>query len=167
MLYNVGGASYVDPAGQVWLADLNQNNYPIFSPSDTPAEPRSPLAYPYNGPIGNTSNPQLYTTYRAFLTNSAQPRILTFNVPLNDGTYTVKLHMVDLYWTAAGQRVFNVSLEGVTPPNLVNEDIVAKVGPKNALVETVSGVQVTGGQLTITLNASVDYGALSGIEILR
>ena len=75
--------------------------------------------------------------------------------------------MADLFWTTAGKRIFSISVQGVTPPSLSNIDIVGAVGPKNALVKSLTGVQVTGGKMTISLSASVDYGAMSGIEILR
>jgi len=166
LLINVGGAGYTDPAGQVWQPDADANGNVLFSPSSAPAEPRTPNTYPYPGTVAGTTNPQLYSTYRAYI-DPALPRVLTFNVPLGDGTYDVKLHMTDLYWTAPGQRVFSVSVQGSTPAALSNVDLVAQVGPKTALVQTVPGVVVSGGKLSIALTASVDYGALSGFEVLR
>ena len=166
LLLNVGGPAFTDPAGQVWQPDRDANGNAVFSPDSAPNEPQAPNAYPYAGPIGNTANPQLYTTYRGFIDPSL-PHVLTFNVPLGDGTYDLKLHMADLFWTTAGKRIFSVSVQGVTPPGLSNIDIVGAVGPKNALVKSLTGVQVTGGKITISLSASVDYGAISGIEILR
>ncbi|WP_310584523.1 malectin domain-containing carbohydrate-binding protein, partial [Deinococcus sp.] len=166
LLLNVGGPAFTDPAGQFWQPDRDANGNAVFSPDSAPNEPQAPNPYPYAGPIGNTTNPQLYRTYRGFIDPSL-PRVLTFNVPLGDGIYDLKLHMADLFWTTAGKRIFSVSVQGVTPPSLSNIDIVAAVGPKNALVRSLTGVQVTGGKMTISLNASVDYGAMSGIEIFR
>jgi len=160
LLYNVGGPGFTDPAGQVWQPDNDQNGNALYMPSDAKSEPASP----YTGPIGNTANPVLYQTYRAYLNTG---KTLTFNVPLNDGTYTVKLHMTELFWQNAGQRVFNVYFQNSSTPSLVNEDIFAKVGYRNALVETISGIQVTGGKMVISLTASTDFASLSGIEILR
>ncbi|WP_424952425.1 NPCBM/NEW2 domain-containing protein [Deinococcus sp.] len=160
LLLNVGGPAFTDPANQVWQPDLDQNNNALFSPPGAVSEPASP----YTGPVGGTSNPTLYRTYRGKLSSG---KTLTFNIPLNDGTYTVKLHMIDQYWQTAGQRVFNVYLQNSSTPSLSNEDIIARVGPKAALVETLPNVQVSGGKLVVTLTATTDFVSLSGIEVVR
>ncbi|WP_375437481.1 malectin domain-containing carbohydrate-binding protein, partial [uncultured Hymenobacter sp.] len=109
--------------------------------------------------IGGTSDDALYQTerYGSF----------TYNLPVSNGQYTVKLHFAELYWTSAGQRVFNVAAEGATM--LSAYDIVKKVGPLTATTETFP-VTVSDGQLTLAFLpgvAGVDQPKVSAIEVLE
>ncbi len=80
-----------------------------------------------------------------------------------DGTYTIRLHFAELYSNAAGQRRFNVAIEGQT--QLTNFDIFQEAGGKNrAVVKTIENVAVSGG-LQIQGVASVDSAQFNGIEI--
>ena len=80
-----------------------------------------------------------------------------------DGTYTIRLHFAELYSNAAGQRRFNVAIEGQT--QLTNFDIFQEAGGKNrAVVKTFENVAVSGG-LQIQGVASADSAQFNGIEI--
>ncbi len=164
MLINVGGAGFTDPSGNVWLSDKDQNGDAIFTPTAAINEPTTA----YNGAIQNTTNPALYRTYRGRTSDLTVPqdqRIIDFEVPLNNGTYQVKLHFAELNWTQAGKRVFDVYAENnLVIPNL---DIFQQSGGRyTALVEPLT-VDVKDGKLSIVLKASVDFPSLSGIEIVR
>ena len=89
---------------------------------------------------------------------------LTYSFPaVPDGTYTIRLHFAELYCSAAGQRRFNVSIEGQT--RLADFDIYQAAGGKNrAVVRTFENVAVSGG-LQIQGVASVDGAQFNGIEI--
>ena len=50
--------------------------------------------------------------------------------------YTVRLHFAEIYWTAAGQRRFNVAINGTQV--LTNFDIFATAGANKALVRDFS-----------------------------
>jgi len=60
----------------------------------------------------------------------------TYTIPglIAGSQYTVLLHFAEVYWTAAGKRVFNVAINGTTV--LSNFDIYAAAGANKALVET-------------------------------
>ena len=90
---------------------------------------------------------------------------LTYNFPaVLDGTYTIRLHFAELYYGAAGRRIFNVAIEGST--RLTNFDIYQAAGGKNrAVVRTFENVAVSGG-LQIQGVASVDGAQFNGIEIV-
>ena len=90
---------------------------------------------------------------------------LTYSFPsVPDGTYTIRLHFAELYCSAAGQRRFNVSIEGQT--RLADFDIYQAAGGKNrAVVRTFENVAVSGG-LQIQGVASVDGAQFNGIEIV-
>jgi trimeric autotransporter adhesin len=90
----------------------------------------------------------------------------TYTIPgLTAGTqYTVLLHFAEFYFTAAGQRVFNVSINGTTV--LSNFDIYATVGANKALVEQFTATANSSGQIVIAYtNGSADQPKSSGIEI--
>ncbi|UOQ69697.1 malectin (plasmid) [Hymenobacter volaticus] len=91
----------------------------------------------------------------------------TYNLPVPNGQYTVKLHFAELYWNSTGQRVFDVAAEGRTVLNTY--DIVKKVGPLTATIETFP-VTVNDGQLTLAFTpgtGGVDQPKVSAIEVLE
>jgi hypothetical protein len=92
----------------------------------------------------------------------------TYTVPgLTAGTvYPVRLHFAEFFWTKAGQRVFNVAINGTKV--LSNFDIIAAAGaPETAIVESFSATANSSGQIVIAFtNGTADQPKLSGIEIL-
>jgi len=91
----------------------------------------------------------------------------TYTLPnLSAGApYTVRLHFAEFYWTSAGQRVFNVSLNGT--PVLTNFDIVQDAGgPLVAVAKDFSTNSDSSGNITISFSSVVDNAKVSGIEVL-
>ncbi|MBV8437394.1 MAG: hypothetical protein JOY95_07780 [Silvibacterium sp.] len=87
---------------------------------------------------------------------------------LHAGTqYLVRLHFNEFYFTRAGQRVFNVTINNT--PVLQNFDIVATAGaPNTALVEQFTATADANGQITVTFsNGAADQPKVSGIEIYQ
>jgi hypothetical protein len=93
----------------------------------------------------------------------------TYTIPgLTVGArYTVRLHFAELTWTAPGQRVFNVAINGTNV--LSGFDIFAAAGAGNkAVVEQFTAVANTAGQIVISFTqAGVDNPEINGIEILQ
>jgi len=94
-------------------------------------------------PIGNTTEDTLYQTqrqgtfrYRVWLSNGAY-----------QGRYRVELHFAELQVSSAGQRVFNVQLEG--HPVLQNFDIYAAAGGAYMANVQTFDVQVMDDELDI------------------
>ncbi|GAA4341533.1 malectin domain-containing carbohydrate-binding protein [Flaviaesturariibacter amylovorans] len=88
--------------------------------------------------------------------------------PVPSGSYKVVLHFAEIYHTAAGNRIFDVALEGTRV--LDNYDIVAKVGAFTATTETFT-VSVTDGTLNLQFSALTGEGGkdnakVSAIEII-
>ncbi|MDF7814857.1 malectin domain-containing carbohydrate-binding protein [Hymenobacter sp. YC55] len=109
-------------------------------------------------PIAGTTDDALYQTERW--------GTMSYNLPVSNGTYTVKLHFAEVYWSNAGQRVFDVTAEGTKV--LTAYDIVKKVGQNTATTETFTAT-VTDGQLTIAFTkgtAGADEPKVSAIEVL-
>lgn len=114
--------------------------------------------------INNTDMDELYHTER-------YGADFGYAVELENGTYKVILHFVEIYWGAPtgngstgglGDRVFDVSLEGVVVKN--DYDIFADVGALIATQEEFE-VTLTDGMLNIDFLASVDNAKISAIEI--
>lgn len=87
----------------------------------------------------------------------------SYKVPVTTGTYTIKLHLAELYWQANGERTFNLSVEGqVKLPNL---DLYSQAGRFGAYNYVVENVRVTDGSLDIAVEPSKDSGTLSGFAV--
>jgi Malectin domain len=81
-------------------------------------------------------------------------------------TYTVDLDWAELTWTAAGQREFNVLLNGTQV--LTNFDVYAAAGYKTALQKQYSVVANSSGQIVISFTqGSADNPFINGIEIWK
>lgn len=81
-------------------------------------------------------------------------------------SYTVRLHFAEFFWSAAGQRVFNVSINGSQV--LSNFDIIATTGGANrAVVEQFNTTANSSGQVVVQFSTVVDNAKSSGIEILQ
>jgi hypothetical protein len=76
----------------------------------------------------------------------------------------VRLHFADTHWTAAGQRVFNVIINGKTV--LSNFDIIQTVGAGNkALIESFTMQADMNGKYVMQFVKVTDAATVSGIEV--
>jgi beta-glucosidase-like glycosyl hydrolase len=79
-------------------------------------------------------------------------------------TYTVRLHFAETYFSTAGSRVFNVSINGT--PVLTNFDIVATAGlDYKANIQSFNLQPNSSGQFVITTTNVKDNAQINGIEI--
>ncbi|HEX3776573.1 MAG TPA: malectin domain-containing carbohydrate-binding protein [Polyangiaceae bacterium] len=79
-------------------------------------------------------------------------------------SYTVRLHFAEIYFTSAGAREFNVSINGVQV--LTNFDIFATVGANTALVRDFTSTASSSGQIVVQYTSVVDNAKSSAIEII-
>ncbi len=115
--------------------------------------------------IDNTENDELYITER-------YGADFGYDIQLEDGTYQVKLHFVELYWGApglgvdggTGDRVFDVSIEGEVV--IDDYDIFNEVGALFATQKEFE-IVVSDGMLNIDFLSSVDNAKISAIEIQK
>ena len=124
----------------------------------------------YTNAIAGTTDDVLYQTERSSTANTLG---FSYALPVaQSGSYTVRLHMAELWWTAAsgyrqaglGKRVFNVQLEGANV--LTNYDIRTDVQPLTAVIKTFT-VTVTDGVLNISFPpGSVDRPTIDAIEVI-
>lgn len=78
-------------------------------------------------------------------------------------SYRVRLHFAETYWTAVGQRLFNVTLNGTQV--LTNFDIFAEAGAANKALARDFTVIPGGTQITAQFATVTDNAKVSGIEI--
>ena len=147
---------FTDGAGRVWAADTG-----TFTPASAPAEGNRTDA------IAGTTDDELYATYRGN-TGSVTPRTLTYALPTKAATTVdLRLHFAERAASnaAAGRRLFDIDVEGQT--RRTDFDIFRAAGGLNtATVLKINNVVLTGGVLDLALRASVDYPAISAIEVL-
>lgn len=136
-----GGWQHIDPSGIVYQADTDFSGGSVYSTSAT---------------ISGTSDSTLYQSelYGDF----------SYNIPLPNGNYTVTLKFAETYWTTAGHRIFNVSMQGM--PVISNLDICAMAGANTAYDVPVA-VTVTNGTLNIDFQSvpGSDYAVVSAIVV--
>lgn len=122
-----------------------------------------PFTPPTAPAIDNTDKDELYVTER-FGTDFG------YELELENGTYKVTLHFVELYWGApglgssggVGDRVFDVSLEGVVV--LDDYDIFADVGALFATQKEFE-VTLTDGKLNVDFMSSVDNAKIAALQV--
>jgi beta-galactosidase len=85
---------------------------------------------------------------------------------LNPGvSYTVRLHFDEFYWTTAGQRVFDVAINGTQV--LANFDVLATAGGQNiAIVEPFTASANAQGQIVLQFSTIKDNAVVNGIEVI-
>lgn len=88
----------------------------------------------------------------------------TFTGLISGASYKVRLHSAETYWTAVGQRRFNVLINGT--PVLTNFDIIAAAGAANKAVINEFTATASGGQIAVQYVTVTDNARASGIEIL-
>jgi len=138
---NPGGASYVDPQGQTWSADTGFTGGNTWSTA---------------GNIAGTTAGGLYQTCRWGAFGYG------FNVP--NGSYTVNLKFAEISLGGAGQRLFNVAINGSAV--LTNFDVYAAAGGMTAIDKSFP-VTVTNGQISIQFTTgSANWPLVNGIEIV-
>ncbi|MEM7511105.1 MAG: malectin domain-containing carbohydrate-binding protein, partial [Bacteroidota bacterium] len=140
---NAGGVTYNSSAGKTFQADTyySQN-------SSTSA---------YNSNIGETQDVALYKTER-------RGTSFGYDIPMENGTYDIRLKFAELQWLESGKRRFNVKVEGAT---LLNDlDIFASSGFGIAVDKELLGVQVQDGTLNIDFQALAGEAQICAIEVL-
>jgi ABC-type transporter MlaC component len=136
---NAGGAQYTDASAVVYRADSYFTGGSVANVAVA---------------INNTTDDALYQTERWGAS--------TYNIPLANGNYNLTLKFAENYWGAAGKRVFDVAVGGVTM--ISNLDVYAKVG-KNTAYDVVLPVTVSNGTLNVRFINKIDNAKICGFKI--
>lgn len=169
---NLGTASTMMVSSNICVQDIKQINCGGSAAGDFSAD-----AY-YSGGItygtvssisGGTAPQAVYQYARGlYYSNSS----ITYTIPCAiSTTYTVNLHFASVYWTASGQEVFDVKINGTTVLN--DFDIVAAAGGRYIAVDRTFTASPVSGYITIQIipeDVDPPFGAfnatINGIEIL-
>lgn len=112
----------------------------------------------YTGsPISGSSEPILYQTARYGLYSD-----FSYQIPVMNGTYSVTLKFAEIKYSAQGQRVFNVAINGISV--LKNFDILAQTSPFTALDKTFP-VTVSNNAVNIAVTGVVNGGIVNAIQV--
>src|SRR5439155_11688841 len=139
---NAGGSSYTDSLGQVWSGDTGYLGGNTYSTAAS---------------IGGTTAAALYQTERY----NTGPVEYLFTAP--NGSYNVKLKFAEIYFTQAGQRSFNIVINGQTVQTSLYA--FAQAGGGNLAVDRTYPVTVSAGQIDIKLVPVISNPKISAIEI--
>ena len=100
----------------------------------------------------------------AAIFNTERYGAMTYTIPNRSGAQTVTLYFAETYVTAAGQRLFNVSINGTTV--LSSFDIYASAGGANrAIARTFNTTANTSGQVVIQFIAGTENPKINGITV--
>src|SRR5207249_961734 len=90
----------------------------------------------------------------------------SYQIPVSNGSYTLKLHFAECSYTGPGQRLFNVNVNGAS--YLSNFDIFAAAGATNTAVVKSKSLNVTGGWVRLDFaTAKTGINALvQGVEVV-
>lgn len=139
---NVGGGEFVSALGYVYQKDRDFVGGTVSSTVDE---------------ISNTNDDALYQSERY--------GNYSYQLPVAIGRYRVTLKMAEIFQTKNAARIFSVSVEG---QKVVSDiDLFAAAGHDVAYDVESPIVQVSDGNLTINVTATVDNGTLAAIEVFR
>jgi hypothetical protein len=118
--------------------------------------------------LSGVTNPAPMAVYQSARVTAAIGAGTTFSYTIPGfaagSSHTVRLHFAETFWTAAGQRVFNVSSNGTQV--LTNFDIFAAAGAMNkAVIQQFTTTANGSGQITLVFTSVTDKALISGIEI--
>ena len=111
--------------------------------------------------VSGVTNPAPAAVYQ-----TARIGTFSYTIPgfAANSSHTIRLHMCETYHTGAGQRTFNISINGTQVAAAF--DIWATAGATNkAIAQPYTANANASGQYVIQISTVVDNGLLSGIEI--
>jgi hypothetical protein len=119
--------------------------------------------------VSGVTNPAPQAVYQSKRTGNPPNSGFTYTIPglVAGVSYKVRLHFVESLWTAPGQRLFNVAINGTTV--LTNFDIFAAAGKQlKAVVEEFAATANANGQVVIAFTYGPKANPLvSGVEVLH
>ena len=150
---NCGGAAIQAPGGTAW----GEDRFFAWGLPDGP-DPEEPAAA-----IENTDNDELYRSNRWFFDDS---RSSWYQIPLPNGSYTLRLHFAELdpSFAEAGSRPFDIDVES---NEIVKDfDVVTAAGFATAHVLEAE-IAIRDGWLDIFPHHLESRAFLCGLEVLR
>jgi Malectin domain len=107
--------------------------------------------------IANTSDPAIFQSER-------YGSSFSYDIPVPNGDYTLKLNFSENYFTSPGKRKFNVKAQNSQV--LTNYDIFAEAGGAFKAISKSFSVTVATGLLSLNFTGVVENAKVSSIEVL-
>ncbi|MBC6998849.1 malectin domain-containing carbohydrate-binding protein [Cytophaga sp. FL35] len=132
--------------------------------------PTEAYTNPFVTEIDGTDMDDIFLTER-ISDNTKVRGPISYNIPVTNGTYTVKLYFAEIYWGSEnpeglqggdGKRIFNIAMEDTQV--FTGYDLHKEHGPASAGTKMYD-IEVSDGELTITLEATTNKPKISAIEI--
>ena len=165
---SVSGIEIVTPSSP-GPVDINAGG-PAVSPfvADTDFNGGTTINHANTIDLSGVSNPAPMAVYQSARVTATFGAGTTFSYTIpgfsTGSSHTVRLHFAETFWTAAGKRVFNVSINGTQV--LTNFDIFAAAGAMNkAVIEQFTATANSSGQISLVFTTVTDKALISGIEI--
>ncbi|MDJ1485003.1 malectin domain-containing carbohydrate-binding protein [Cytophagaceae bacterium YF14B1] len=114
--------------------------------------------FPGTTQIANTTNDELYRTFRSGDT-------FAYTIPLANGNYQVVLHFAEIYYTSANQRKFSINLEE-GDPEVTDLDVFVSAGGANKALTNTYIVTVEDGVLDLVFTSTISRAMISAIEVI-
>ena len=115
------------------------------------------------GGTANTTADAISGVAQGALFQSERYGEYSYSIPVLTGTYTVELHMVEMYHTSAGLRSFDTTIENTKVLSAL--DLYSQVGHDGAYSYIADPIRVTDGKLDIAFTPLTDQGTLSGFAV--
>lgn len=158
---NSGGPEVTTVDGSFWAADEQYGGGSFAAYS----------AEAYVSEIADTDLDIIYLT-ETITTNEDNDGPFSYNIPVSNGTYTVKLHFAEVYWGVpnafddeggAGSRIFDVDMEETS---ILNDfDLFTVAGGPAIAITKMYDIEVMDGELNIIFTSTVDKPKVSAIEV--
>ena len=129
-----------------------------------PTSGSTQTAYNYGYPIdlSGVTDPAPQTVYQSNRYGPSFAYTITGLTP--NAPHLVRLHFAELYWSTAGKRLFNVTVNGQSV--LSNYDIFTRAGGAfRAVVESVTANADANGTITLSFTAILDNAQINGIQV--
>jgi len=155
-------ASASTPAASPTTVQINSGG-PAVSPfiADVDFNGGSTINHANTIDLSGVTNPAPMAVYQTARTGNFTYTIPGFNP---SSSQTVRLHFAETFFSSAGSRTFNVSINGTQV--LTNFDIFAAAGAENkAVIEQFTETANSSGQYVIQFTSVVNNSLVSGIEV--
>lgn len=141
------GPAYYGAEGR-WEAD-------VYVPANTSVV-NVRTSFPTNPPATGYSDPEILNTMRFSGT-------FEYSIPFANGSHSVDLLFCEPFFSNAGEKIFNVFLQGQQV--LTNFDILAGAQKMQTVVRTFSNIVVSNNRLIVRFTSVKDQASISGIII--
>ena len=88
----------------------------------------------------------------------------SYNIPVTSGTYEITFRFAEIYFSATGQRQFDILTEG---NEIVSDLDLFKMAGKNSSLDIVKEVVVTDGTLNMQFISNINKAKISAFHIIK